>query len=66
MIEWVEDQDNVTTDESLEQQFGPLGAQPFEDVLETMEQVNVALVALTESESFDIVLGAAPSSLEAL
>ena len=30
------------------------------------EQVHVAFLALTESESFDIVLGAAPSGLEAL
>ena len=40
VVEWVEDQDNVITNE--------------------------ALLALTESESFDIVLGAAPSGLEAL
>ena len=48
------------------QQFGPLGAQPVDDVQEKSEQVHVALLALIESESFDIVLGAAPSGLEAL
>ena len=30
------------------------------------QQVHVALLALAESENFDIVLGAAPSGLEAL
>ena len=66
MTEWVEDQDNVITNEALEQQSGPLGATPVDDVLERSEQVHVALLALTESESFDIVLGVAPSGLEAL
>ena len=60
MIEWVEDQDNVITNNALEQQFGPLGEEPADDVLEKSEQVHVALVALTESESFDIV----PSEME--
>ena len=40
--------------------------EPVEDVEEETEQVHVALLALTESESFDMVLGAAPSGLEAL
>ena len=35
-------------------------------VQEKSEQVHVALLALTETESFDIGLGAAPSGLEAL
>ena len=38
----------------------------LKDVQEKSEQVHVALLALTESESFDVVLGAAPSGLEAL
>ena len=66
VIEWVEDHDNVITNEPLDRQFGPTGAEPVEDVPEKSEQVHVALLALTESESFDIVLGAAPSGLEAL
>ena len=63
---WVEDQDSIITNEALDQQFGPLDAESVDDVLEKSEQVHVALLALTESESFDIVLGAAPSGLKAL
>ena len=66
MIEWVEDQDNVITHEAFDRQFGPIVAEPVEDVQEKIEQVHVALLALTESESFDIVLGVAPSGLEAV
>ena len=51
-----EDQDNVTTNEALDRQFGPTGAES--------EQIHVAL--LTDGESFDVVLGAAPSGLDAL
>ena len=40
-------------------------SEPVEDVQEKSEQVHVALRALTESEGFDIVLGA-PSGLEVL
>ena len=65
VIEWAEDQDIVITTNALEQQFGPLGEEPVDDVLENSEHVHVALLALTGSESFDIVLGAA-SGLEAL
>ena len=54
------------TNNALEHQFGLLGEELVDDVLEKSEQVNVALRALTESESFDIVLGAPPSGLEAL
>ena len=60
MIEWVEEQDNAITNEALEQQFGPLGAQPVDDVLEKSERIHVALLALTGSERF------APSGPEAL
>ena len=66
VIEWVEDQDNVTTNDELERQFGPVSDGPVDAVLERREQVHVALSAVTEGESFDIVLGAAPSGLEAL
>ena len=48
MIEWVEDQDNIITNEALDQQFGPLGAEPVDNVHEKSEQVHVALLALTE------------------
>ena len=58
MIERVEDQDNVITNEALDQQFGPLGAEPVDD---ESDKVHVALLALTGSESFAMVLGAAPS-----
>ena len=34
LIEWVEDQDNVITDQALDGQFGPIGAEPVEDVQE--------------------------------
>ena len=64
--EWVEDQDNVITNQALDRQFCPTGAEPVEDVQEKSEQLHVALLALTESGSFDIALGAAPSGLEAL
>ena len=57
MIEWMEDQDNVKRS---------IGAEPVEDVREKSEQVHVALPALTESESLDIVLGAATSGLQVL
>ena len=46
-IEWVEYQDNIVTNEVLDQQFGPLGPEPVDDVLEKSEQVHVALLALT-------------------
>ena len=52
--------------EALDQQFGPLGAEPVGDVQDKSELIHVALLALTESGSFDIVLGAAPPGLEAL
>ena len=64
--EWVEDQDNAITNDALEQHFGPLSEELVDDVLEKREQVHAALLALTESESFDIFLGAAPPGLEAL
>ena len=60
VIERVEDQDNFITNEALDRQFGPTGAEQVEDVQERSEPVHVALLALRESESFDIVLGAAP------
>ena len=60
VIESVEDQDNVITNNALEQQFGPLGEKPVYDALEKCEQVHVALIALTENESSDTVLGPAP------
>ena len=53
---WVEDQDNVITNGVVDRQFGPVGAEPVQDVQEKSEHVHVALLALTESESFDIVL----------
>ena len=46
--------------------IGPLGAEPVDHVQEKSERVHVALLALTESKSFGISLGAAPSGLEAL
>ena len=56
----------MITNKARDRQFGPIGAEPDEDVQEKSEQVHDALLALTESESFDVVLGAAPSGLEAL
>ena len=66
VIESVDDQDNVITNDALEQQFGPLGDEPVGDILERANKVHVALLAFTENGSFDTVLGAAPSDLEAL
>ena len=56
----VEDQDTVITSEACDRQFGPIGAEPVQGAQEKSEQVHVALLALTESESFDAVLGVAP------
>ena len=38
VIEWVEDQNNVSMNEALDQHFGPLGAEPFDDVLERVKK----------------------------
>ena len=54
VTEWVEDQDNIITNEALDRQFALIGAEPVEDVQEKSKQVHVALLTLTESESFDI------------
>ena len=62
----MEDHDKFITNVALEQQFGPLHEDPVDDVLEKIEQTDVALSAVRESESFNIVPGAAPSGLEAL
>jgi len=66
VIEWVEDQDAPITDRDVDDQFGDLGHEPIDQIGEKNSQLHVALLALTEGESFDIVLGAAPSGLEAL
>ena len=36
-MEWVEDQENVITNDALEQQFGPLREDHVDDVLEKAE-----------------------------
>ena len=41
LIDWVEDEENIITNEALHQQFGPLGAEP----------VHVALLALAEHDT---------------
>ena len=63
MTEWEENQDNDVTNDALEQQFDSLSDERVDDVL---EESQVALLALTERESFDMVLGAATSGLEPL
>ena len=45
LIGWVEDQDNVITNNALEPQFGPLSEELVGDVLELSEQFHVALSA---------------------
>ena len=55
VIEWVEDQDDIVTNDALEQQFGSLSYEPVDGVLDKNEQVHVALFAVTERESFDVV-----------
>ena len=39
VIDWVGDEDNVITNDELEQQFGPLSDEPVNEVLEWSEQV---------------------------
>ena len=65
-MERVEDQNDVISDDALEQEFGTLSDETVEKILEKSEQVQAALLALTEGEGFDIVVGAAPWGLEAL
>ena len=62
----VEDQDSVITNDALEQQFGPLSEELVDVDLEKSEQVHVATLCLTNTGSFDTVLGAVPAGLEAL
>ena len=62
VIEWVEDPDNVITNEALDRQFGPTSAEPVEDVQEKSDQ----LWHRREVRDFADVLGAAPSGQEAL
>ena len=66
VTEWVEYHDNVITNEALDRQCGPMGAEAVEDVQEKSEQVHVALLALIGCGIFDVVLGVAPSGLGAL
>ena len=66
VIEWIEDQEATITEQDLDEQFGDTGHEPVEGITERNAQLHVALLALTEGESFDVVLGAAPSGLEAL
>ena len=62
MIEWMWDQDNVITNDELEQEFGPISDEPLGEIVEWSD--HVAPFAL--KERVDIVFGAAPSGLEAL
>ena len=39
MIDWVGDEDNVITNDELEQQFGPLSDEPVNEDLDWSEQV---------------------------
>lgn len=66
VVEWVEDQETAIVGQDLDDQFGDTGHEPVGEIFEKNAQLHVALLALTEGESFDIVLGAAPSGLEAL
>ena len=67
VLEWAEDQEGPITSEDLEVQFGAEGADDYVDNIEDKDsQLHVALKFLTEGESFDIVLGATPHSVEAL
>ena len=66
VLEWIEDQDGPVTREDLHAQFGELSSDPVQDLSEKDAQVHVALLSLTEGESFDVVMGAAPHGLEAL
>ena len=69
VLEWAEDQERPITEDDLEDQFGVEAAAPedrIDDLREKDAQLHVALQALTEGESFDIVLGCAPRGVEAL
>ena len=67
VLEWAEDQEQAITIEDLEVQFGAEGSEDYvDDIAEKDSQLHVALQALTEGESFDIVLGATPHGVEAL
>ena len=67
VMECVEDQDNVITNQAFDGQFGPMGAEPVEDVQEKSEQVHVAFLALTEKWKLRCcVCFTAPPRLEAL
>ena len=43
VVEWVEDQDHVITNDELEQQLGPLSEVPVDEILERIDQVHVAV-----------------------
>ena len=41
VIEWVEDQDHVITNETRDRQIVPIGAEPVENVQEKSEQLHL-------------------------
>jgi hypothetical protein len=66
VLEWIEDQEQPLQAADMDLQFGDQSQEPVPDLEEKGSQLHVVLLSLTEGESFDIVLGAAPSGFEAL
>ena len=66
VLEWTEDQGQGITLEGLTERFVEDTVDAIPDLDEKNSQLHVALLSLTEGESFDIVLGAAPHGFEAL
>ena len=50
MLDWIEDQNNVISNDALEQRFGVLSDEFVEDLLEKSEQVHVAHEASMEGQ----------------
>ena len=50
LLDWVEDQNDVISNDALEQQFGALSDEFVEDLLEQSEQVHVAHKASMEGQ----------------
>ncbi len=66
VLEWIEDQDQNITMDDLKGHFRKDSEDTVSELEENDSQLHVALLSLTEGESFDIVFGAAPHGFEAL
>eukprot|EP00971_Amphidinium_carterae_P330074 6462928-Amphidinium_carterae.1 len=67
LLDWVEDQEQTITTQDLAMQFNDVNSPEYIECLEEKDaQLHAALMALTEGEAFDIVLGCASCGSEAL